>query len=691
VDKSIVDTTDKSIRNKKKRVHDSALTNFRTVSDIDRSNRMEALDDLKMLAGENHWPAEVVKNRQLEGRPILTINKLPGFADKIVNDTRMNELSIKISPSSLTATPDLAEIYNGLIKAIENDSDADVAYQTALEGAVYSGFGYFRINTSFIEETSFDQEIVFDRIKNNMSVFLDPSRNKHDGSDCKWAFVTEMISRAEYKIRYPKLADVVPITTDSSDEQRYWQSDDRVRVAEYWVKEPKKKLLLLLDDNRTVDGSEWAEVLPQLKQEERPIHFIPPTEEGGQPVQVDGPAPEGSGFPEDVLNRVPQVIKQRVVKSHKVVQYFIDGEKVISGPHDWAGYYIPIIPVWGKEVTIDERTVLRGVIRNAKDPQRMYSYFRTAATETVALAPKAPYIITAEQVEGYEAEWDGANKANRSYLTYNHIAGVAVPQRQVVSQTAIAEITESNISSDEMKATTSIFDASLGAKSNETSGVAIRGRQSQSEVANYTFPDNLRRAKKFAGKVLIDLIPRIYDTYRQVAIINPEDDREFVTINQVVEDKATGGVVIINDLTQGKYAVTVQTGPSFATQREEAAASMMDFIRTAPDSATAIIDLVAEYQNWPGAIKIANRLKKMLLPPGIDDEGPPPPQEPSMDDILKKLKAEGIQLGNQKKKLDIMDKRRDMTNEDDLDDLVKLVKQLGELGILKKGKEKTDE
>jgi hypothetical protein len=644
----IVDTTDKDTP-VKDRVHAQAISRFRSVSNVEMENRSEAMDDLKMLSGEGHWPAKVVRDRELEGRPVLTINKLPGFADRVVNDARVNQLSVKVIPNSIGASQDIADIFNGLIKSIENDSDAEVAYQTALEGAVYSGFGFFRIITSFTDETSFNQEIKIDRIKNNFSVYMDSARTKYDGSDCRFVFVTEMISRDEYKVRYPKLSAPAPLDSDSFNESTaHWTDEDRVRVGEYWVKEPKTKTLLLLDDKRTVDADEWYAALPTMEAE---------AAAGGPPV--------------------PRVHRERTVESHVVKQYFIDGEKVIEGPTEWAGHYIPIIPVWGKEVTIDERTILRGVIRFAKDPQRMYNYFRTAATETVALTPKAPYVVAAEQIEGYEDEWGSANQSNKAYLTYNHVAGLNPPVRQVVTQTAIGEITESNIASDEMKATTSIYDASLGQQGNEVSGRAISKRQAQSDMANFTYPDNLRRSIKYAGRILVDLIPRIYDTERQVVIIDPEERQRFVTVNQTVVIPASGERIVINDLTQGRYGVSIITGPSFNTQREEAAASMMDFIRTAPDAATAVIDLVAENQNWPGATKIANRLRKMFLPPGIDDDQPPPPPEPTIDDILKQLKTESITLGNEKKKLDIVDKRREMT--DETGDLIKLTEQLSKL------------
>ena len=660
MDKVVVDTRDKTLKSEQALLKE-AKDRFRLADDYERENRKEAIDDLQMLAGKNHWPASIVRKRELEERPVLTINKLPSFVDQVTNNSRLNRMSIKVHPYGGGSTPQLANTIAGLIRNIEQDSDAEVAYQTGLEGAVNNGFGYIRVMTSFHDESTFDQEIKIKRVRDPMTIHLDPHHVEADGSDAQFGFVDERVSRTEYKVRWPHLAPPVPI---DGDEGGNWVEDDLVRVAEYWVKEPLRKRLYLLSDKRTVDGDEWDSIADDLKAAERTIHLEPnPQDPQGQPIEVEGPAPEGSNFPQTILNPTPTILRQRTVDSHKVVQYLIDGEKIIEGPVDWPGKYIPIAPVWGKEIVINNERHLRGVIRFAKDPQRMYNYFRTAATETVALAPKAPYIMEERQIEGHEGEWSSLGKTNLPYLLYKGVGGQIPPTRNVVTQTAIGEMTESSLSNDEMKATTSLFDASLGAQGNEVSGRAIQARQYKGDLANFTYQDNLGRAIKFVGKILVDLIPKVYDEERQVMILNEDDTEELVMVNQVVHDAATGKEVIINDFSIGRYKTTVSTGPSFATQRMEATQSMLDFIRVAPESANMIMDLVAESMDWPGAIKIAKRFKKML-PPDIDSEDPPAPQQPSIDDIIKELKSQGITLGNEMKKLKILKDRQELTGHD---------------------------
>lgn len=703
----IIDTKDKSLP-AKDQVITQALSRFRDCESYERDNREEYIDDLNMLAGLNHWPDSVVKERKQDGRPYLTINKLPGFANRVANKGRINKISIKVLPNGEGATKETAEVLNGLIRTIEVNSNATSCYQNAHKSAVQGGFGYFRVITDYFEETSFDLEIFIRRIKNSLSVYMDPAHTELDGSDCRFIFVTELISVDEYKIRYPNEDPPEPLPSEES----FWCGEEQmVRVGEYWVKEPATKKLYLLSDGRTVYSDEWDKVVPTLKKQEKVIHYVPapippttqnpvdpsasgtgPLPEAGAPspdassmspvappVPTPGPAPEGSGYEEEIINKVPEIVREREIKSYTIKSYFIDGSKVIGKPSDWPGMYIPIIPVWGEEIVIDDKTHRRGVIRFAKDPQRMYNYFRTAATETVALTPKAPYVIADDQLEGFESEWEQANTKNAAYLPYHHVTGVPIPQRQVMTQTAIGEITEANISGDEMKDTTSIQDASLGATGNEVSGVAISRRQSQSDVANYTYYDNLIHAIGYCGKILVDLIPRIYDTQRQLVLTNNMDEEEPILVNQEIENPVTGEKVIINDLSMGKHKVTTIAGPSFNTQQEEAAAGMLDMVRTAPETAKFVMDLIAESQNWPMATKIANRLKK-LLPPGIDDEGPAPPPEPSIDEVIKRLKVEGMTLGNQKKKLDIVETRRDLSDESAgakrISQIIKLIKEL---------------
>jgi len=648
MENEIVDTRDESV-SAGDAVVQEALARWQDADTYEATNREEAEDDLNMLAGRNHWPADVVTDRERKKRPVLTINKLPSFTDQVTNDSRMNKRSIKVLPYSGGATKEVADLIAGHIRQIEDVSHADIAYQTAHDGAVNNGFGFFRIVTEYESDTSFDQVIRIKRIRNPFVVRLDPAHQEFEAEDGRYAFVEEDISVDEYEARYPGRTRPTPFP-NAGDIYNIWVSEDRIKVAEYWVKRPEVKRLYLLSDNRVVDGDEWDKVSDDLQAEvvayQEQIRSIPQ----GEPIPPPPPP-------------VPTVVKERKVNTHYIEQYLLDGKQILDGPNRWAGKYIPIVPVWGKEIIINDERILRSLIRFAKDPQRMYNYFRTAAVETVALAPKAPYIADERQLEGHEEEWESANQENPSVLLYRGVPGLEAPKRQVVTQTALGEITEANISNDEMKATTSLFDASLGAQGNEVSGRAIFARQREGDVAHFIFHDNLNIAIRYAGEILVDLTPRIYDTQRQI-MVKQEDGEEYpVLINQTVVDQSTGEEVILNDLSLGEYKVTVTTGPSYTTARVEAAQNMMDFARVSPEVGSMILDLIAENLDWPGAAKIMKRIDWIMKSKGINFDQPPQPPPPSTDDTIKDRKAESIFLGNEKKKLDIVEQRRSLINE----------------------------
>lgn len=538
--------------------------------ELDQDNREKAQEDLKFLDGEEQWPADIKAAREAEGRPCLVINKLPGFLDQVVGDQRQNRPAIKVLPVDDTADPEIAKIYEGLIRNIENTSQADVAYDHAFEHAAGCGYGAFRVVTEYADDDVFEQDIKIKKIDNAFSVVFDPEAKEVDKSDGRFVFIIEDILRETYKERYP---DKTPIEFDVKADEglKSWCTEDTVRVVEYFKKEPITKTIYLLADGTVTDKIQ-----------------------------------EGD-----------EVVRERQVKTHKIVWYKIDGYQILEGPKDWSGKYFPIVPVWGKELNINGKRKIRGLVRHAKDPQRMYNYHRSSEVEVTALAPKAPYLLTPKQIDGFESQWQQAYKKNFPYLLFNHDPQEpGAPKRQLPGQIPTGDAHQVATANDELKATTGIYDASLGNRSNETSGRAIRERKVEGDVATFAYIDNLARAIRHCGRILVDLIPKIYDTERIVRLRGEDGKEEFVPINKTYVDPETGEVGVYNDLTVGKYDVVVSVGPSYTTQREEAADSMLGFIKAVPQAAPMIGDLIAKNMNWPGAEEIAERLK----PPGVDDE-----------------------------------------------------------------------
>lgn len=569
-----------------------ARTRIQEAYDADRKNREEAAIDLAMLAGRDHWTAEAQQARR--NRPMLTINRLPQFVRQVTNSIRQSDLSIKANPVDSGPDTLMAKIYNGLLKQIQYRSSAEHVYATAVEQQAACGIGYFRILTEYADD-GFDQEIRIKRIPNPLSVYCDPSAVEPDRSDARWFVVTEMIPRKGFEDRYPG-ADAVEIDAPSDSRiGMFWATTDSIRVAEYWRKVPMKRRIAQLATGEVIDITKMGEAAAGTL----------------------------------------QIKRTREVDGWKVEQFMISGAQVLSRS-EWAGKHIPIVPVIGAEIPIDNGIYRHGVVRFAREPQQLYNYHMSAAAETSALAPKAPYLATPAQIGPHKALWDAANNSARPYLLYepDPQAPGAMPQRQMPPQPPVALLEMANIAAEDMKATTGIYDAGLGARSNETSGRAIIAREQQGDTANFHFADNFKRSLEHAGRILLDLIPKIYDNERAIRIAgdNAGEEDQTVPINVVVHE-LDGTPVVYNDLSAAKFDIQVTVGPNFASKRQEAAAAMMEFLRMYPDAAPVVSDLLVKQMDWPGADEIAKRLKSMVPPQVLQDpDAPPPPPPNPLDD-----------------------------------------------------------
>ncbi|MFC3070522.1 portal protein [Phenylobacterium soli] len=550
---------------------------FELAADSEAENRREALDDLRFARLGEQWPERVRRERELDGRPCLTINRLPAFIRQVVNDARQNKPAMVVHPVDDAADPKTAEVLNGLIRHIERSSDAEVAYDTALDFAVTGGFGYFRINTRYASDDTFDQDLVIERVANPFSIYGDPNGTAADSSDWNTAFVVDTLPKAVFEARW-KGAEAVDWGADSYAQLTGpWLEGDQVMVAEYWRREPVQRSILALSDGQVVEASVYA----------------------AQKTMYDALGVSVVGRP-------------RQVASHKVTQRILTGAEVLETV-DWAGKYIPIVPVYGEELHVDGKRRLRSLVRDAKDPQRMFNYWRTTMTELVALAPKTPFIGRKGAFETDSAKWATANTQTHAYIEYD---GPEPPQRQSFAGPPAGAMQEALSASDDMKAIMGLHDASLGAMSNETSGRAILARQREGDVSTFHYIDNLSRALRHAGRILIDLIPKVYAAPRVIRVLGPDGTAGAVAVNQPPAANGAaaqlGDIEKIYDLTIGKYDLTVASGPSFTTRREEAANQMIELIRAYPQAAPLIGDLLAKNLDWPGADEIAARLQAML-------------------------------------------------------------------------------
>jgi hypothetical protein len=599
-------------------------------------NHKMGLEDLRFSRLGDQWPEAVKKARERDGRPCLTINRQPAFMRQVVNDARQNKPTIRVMPVGSGSDKKTAEILNGLIRNIEYTSNADVAYDTAIEAAVSSGFGYFRINLDYAFEDAFDLDIMIERMANAFAVYPDPHSSAADSSDWNEAFIIDKMSKAEFKRKYKGKAESDFDSAEWSGVSEPWLDEDSVMVAEWWTREQVDKAIILLSNGSVMDKAAL---------------------EADMELQTL------------IQSGVINIEKERVAPSHRVTQRIISGIEVLE-TNEWPGRFIPIVPVYGDEFDVEGKRYLRSLIHHAKDAQRMFNYWRSTSTELVALAPRVPFIGPKGAFNTDAARWGTANTTSHSYLEYD---GNTPPQRQPLdSGSAAGALQEAMNAADDMKASIGLYDASLGARSNETSGKAIMARQREGDVATFHFIDNLNRAIRHAGRILIDLIPKVYDTPRVLRVIGEDGTEKNEPVNQQVPEVDDQGqpvvdgdgaaIMAMRDLTTGKYDLVVKSGPSFTSRREEAATQMTELVRVFPQAAPYVADLMAKNFDWPGADEIAKRFEAMN--PMKQDKGIPPELQKQMQQMQAEIQK--LQVENQGMKQDASIEMKRVENANDV-------------------------
>jgi hypothetical protein len=578
-------------------------------------NRRDAHEDILFARLADQWPAKIKKEREAEGRPCLTINRLPVFIRQIVNEARQNTPAIKVTPSDNYADVKTAEVINGLVRAIQNGRrKADIAYDTAIEHAISGGFGFFRVGIDYVDSETFDMEAYIDRIPNPLMVHWDVSTTEFDSSDWDYAFVSDFLTPEKFKQRYP---DAAAVSFEGQDDEAtaYWMDQDRIRIAEYFTRTEGKRKIVQLNDGQTMRRDAMADIAKSF------------FEKGG--IDLGGQVKDDEIVSYFLMANKLEITREREATFHEVSRRIITGQEVLEDD-PWPGSVIPICPVWGDEVIIDGYRHFRSLIRDAKDPQLMFNFWRTAATELVALAPRAPWVIPVGSIpKGAEDKWETANTRSHAYLEYQAAPGIPMPQRQPFAGVPAGAIQEALSAADDMKAITGIYDSALGAQSNEVSGRAIMARERQTNTSNFHFLDNLNRAIEGAGRILVEIIPAVYSGRQTLRILGEnkkEDVVHLMSQDGGSQEEGLDGEQQLYNLSVGRYDVAVEAGVNYATARQETRETLIEIMKQVPGAAQFIGDIVIEHMDFEGADVLAKRLK-MLLPPELQAaEGITPPQ-----------------------------------------------------------------
>ena len=568
------------MRNADKKIIEEAIKRFNHCEEMEQKNREQALEDLKFSLGDQ-WDEKVRRWRETDpngARPCLTVDKIGQYARQVVNDARQNRPAVKVHPIDNNSDVSTAEILQGWIRHVENTSNADISYDVSGEMAVRAGFGFIRIMTQYDGDDSFNLEAVIKTVPNPFCCYLEPEDTSLDGSEANYGFYFDDMPRDSFEETYPD-ADKVDFN-ESRFQGNKWAKKDVVRVAEYFRVEKERYKIW-----QAVDGS-----ISEVELEGRP---------------------------------------SRTAFRRKVMWYKLTAAEILDRK-EFPSKYIPIVPVYGHVIDVAGERKITSLVHPGIDAQRIHNYSVSSLVERVALVPKAPYIAAAGQIDAYKAEWESANTSNVSVLPYDPVdlngQPVPPPQRQAAADVPQGWLQIVQMTEHDIQASFGMYNASIGAPSNERTGKAIMARQREADVATFHFPDNMARAIRHIGRILVDMAPRILDTKRIIRILGEDGThgtailRPGLGVPVVERRSAENGQLIekIYDLSVGKYDVSVQAGPSFGTKRQEAADFMNQAIQTHPELLQVIGDLMFKAMDMPYADKIAKRLEAMV-PQNIKD------------------------------------------------------------------------
>lgn len=618
---------------------------FKRAQEVEAIARDRFMKDIKFANGDAYnnyqWPDKVYTDRTNQNRPAMTINKVRQHNLQIINDARQNKTAIKIVATGDGATYESAQVYSAICRHIEYISNAQQIYTTATRFQVQGGIGYWRLETDWADDESFDQEIFIRPVKNPLSIYLDPDILEADGSDARFAFVFEEMAPDEFKVLYPDyahIADRAPLGQDDD-----WCRSDCIRVAEYWRKSDVPDWLVAYEE-----GRDEATGAPLMK------------------IERASEMPPGKM---ELLMKLPTTQRRRLTGS-KVERFKIAGDEVIAKTL-WLGRYIPIVRVPGEETRIDGQLDRKGHTRAMLDAQRNYNFWTSEAASQVALQAKVPYMAPIAAISGYETVWANANTSNPAILPYKHLdedgKEIPKPERTQPPVMASGYIQGMQIAQEELRMASGQYQAEMGAPGNEKSGVAITARQRQADNATYHYVDHLAMAIRFTGKILLDLIPKVYDTPRVRRIMAEDGTESDVTIDVAAPDalarpegqRSSGkgeAIMSIFNPKVGKYDVEADVGPGFATKRQEAFNAFTQIAAQNKEFMQIGGDLMWSAADFPKADILAERWRRFIAAtnPSVLGEGPTP-QEQQLQQQLEQLQqviaANGEQMQEMERKL----------------------------------------
>lgn len=683
---------------KERDIIEGAIRRLKLCVDADKHNRDAAIDDLNFVNGDQWDPGEK-KRRADQGRPALQFNLLPKFVDQVVGDMLHTTPQIKVRPVDSRADINIAKIRQGIISNVEYCSNSKSVYGYGGKQMVSCGYGGWRVLTRYTDENPSVQECYLESVRNPFLIYLDPAARDQNYADAKYGFLLQYLTKDEFEETYPGAQyPQNSLDVGSGSGSELWYTGDAICVAEYFTMEQEIATVIQLETGEVVSEDEFEDMVEDWRERNQELlaeigtngpRELPVGGEGaqglGQGLPGNGgpplpPPPAGQpsmppppmGQPQlppslglaqkaKALGPEPKVAKKRETKKTVIRHRVITAFEILDGGLEgnvFPGKFIPLVLLKGKELNIEGKNYVYSLIRHAKDPQKMVNYWNSAAAESIALAPKAPWLGTAKQFEGYENDYAGANVENFPFLKYNvDPEAPGPPQRQMPAQPPVAIFEQIRRGEENIKSVIGMFNADIGAPDSRQTGAAVTAGQRPGDIATYEFQENLSRAILHTGRILNEMIPEVYDTERDVRVRNTDDTETFVPVNTTLGAAAKriqerphlyegmnlealqgmlateGRHTKFNDITTGRYNVVITTGPSYATQRQEAAQHLLQLTQTMPEQMAGSVDLIVRNMDFKDADELEERLRKPLLASGVIQPKPgeamPPPPRPS--------------------------------------------------------------
>jgi hypothetical protein len=634
---------DRTLSKKDEKIFDQMKKRFKRGMEYESFARKNYIADVRFAEGDsvnmNQWSDTILKTRG--GKPSLTVNKTRQHNLLILNEQRQNKSSVKIRPVGNDATTKAAEIFEGLIRHIQDFSNANEAYDCASYCQIYGGMGYWRILTDYVDEESFDQEIFIHRIDDPLTVLLDPDTQTYEGSDARWGFIFQEVSIDQMEEDYPGII----ISNNTVLDVELYTDSDHIIVAEYFRKVNKKK-----------------EKLHQLK--DGSIHKKSDLKDMAKSLLAEQTPDADNADPSDISDLIDSATNNvRDIQEIEVEWFKIVGDQIVERSI-WPGKYIPIVRVIGEETKVGDKVDRKGHTRALIDIQKIFNIMVSTAIEEVALQTKVPYMITPESIEGYESIWAEANISNPTFLPYNFRSesGEELPKPERIQPPMMAQgyLEGVKMMGEAFKEATGQYQAVQGMNGNETSAKAITTRQRQSETSTAHYVDHLSQSIRYTGLQLLDLIPKVYDTKRVAKILNWDGSRHTIQIDPDHPDAHTqvqdtsdfnydpNAISIIFNPTVGDYAVYSDVGPDYASQREEFFNMFSTMVPQSPKLMEIAGDLLFKAADVPFADEIAARIRR-TIPSQITSDGPV--QNPQMDQAHQLIQQQQTMLEQLQKEL----------------------------------------